>query len=67
MSHHAAATASNTRLVVANDPDADRLAAAEQQVNVVADGSSGSSSSSGKFVTFSGELCSPSRLTIGLQ
>jgi phosphomannomutase len=42
------AAASNTRLVVANDPDADRLAAAEQVM--AADGSG-----TGQFVTFSGE------------
>lgn len=44
----AAATANNVRLVVANDPDADRLAAAEQVMK--ADGSA-----SGNFVTFSGK------------
>jgi phosphomannomutase len=44
----AAATANNVRLVVANDPDADRLAAAEQVMK--ADGSG-----SGSFVSFSGK------------
>lgn len=43
----AAATANNVRLVVANDPDADRLAAAEQVMNA-------DHSGSGNFVTFSG-------------
>jgi phosphomannomutase len=45
----AAATANNVRLVVANDPDADRLAAAEQVMNP--DGSG-----SGNFVSFSGKI-----------
>lgn len=43
------AAASSTRLVLANDPDADRLAAAEQVMAV--DGSG-----TGRFVTFSGRI-----------